>query len=191
MNIAIVLIWILTGVTTGVVASDKGHGFGSWTIAGLLLGPFGLIAAAGLSDQKLREYIRRTIDPTSIYPLNNTQNILNQTEPYRDSTPKLLQASQSSFDFKNQQDAKQKFIGDFLLNKNASENQIWTKILEILEFHRPELVPLVDRSKSNINLSLTGGKALKICKSNKQKLALAYAKERAENDNLYWQVKIY
>ena len=69
MRILIFFLWILTGIATGVVASDKGHGFGSWAFAGLVLGPLGLIAAAGLSDQKLREYIRRTIETQSVRPI--------------------------------------------------------------------------------------------------------------------------
>ena len=78
MRIFLVFIWILTGLTAGVIASDKGHGFGSWTLVGLLLGPLGLIAAAGLSDQKLREYIRRIIDPQFTGTNNRNKNVLKQ-----------------------------------------------------------------------------------------------------------------
>ena len=84
MRLLIVFIWILTGVTTGVVASDKGHGFGSWTFAGLFLGPLGLIAAAGLSDQKLREYIRRTIDPQFNVQMKANKKLLDQNDLYID-----------------------------------------------------------------------------------------------------------
>tara|TARA_Y100001968_G_scaffold312148_1_gene334971 strand:- start:3499 stop:4059 length:561 start_codon:yes stop_codon:yes gene_type:complete len=186
MYILILLVWIFTAIVTGVVASDKGHGFGSWTLAGLLLGPFGLIAAAGLSDQKLREFIRRTIDPDSIHQIQNTQKLLNRTNQYLDSKPRLLQESKSNFDSQ-----RGKYIGDFLLKKTASEDQIWEKILQILEFSRPDIFLLADRGKSNINLSLKGGKAYMICKSDGEKVALAYAKESSEDDFFYWQIKIH
>ena len=151
MRILIFLLWILTGIATGVVASDKGHGFGSWAFAGFLLGPLGLIAAVGLSDQKLREYIRRSIEPQSIQPFRNSQNILEQSDLDVDSKPKLLNQGQSNFTYQLQENSKEKYIGDFLLKTSASEEQIWIKILELLKFRRPDIVSLADRSKSNTN----------------------------------------
>ena len=40
------------------VAADKGHNGAAWFFGGILFGPIVLIAAAGLSDQTLRRYIR-------------------------------------------------------------------------------------------------------------------------------------
>ncbi len=186
MRILIVFLWILTGLTTGVVASDKGHGFGSWTFAGLLLGPIGLIAAAGLSDQKLREYIRRTIDSRLVEPIQSTKKLLNPNDLYFDSTPKLLK--ESSYDFEDQ---KQKNIGDFLLDKDAKDNQIWLKIIEMFEFGNPDLVYLADQSKSNTILSVSGGKAYIIRDSVGEKVALAYTKSIADDKKFHWQIKVY
>ena len=176
MRLLIVFFWILTGITTGVVASDKGHGFGSWTFAGLFLGPLGLIAAAGLSDQKLREYIRRTIDPSLVDPLQTTQRFPRRTDLYFDSPPKLLKGSQINEEGENQSYSKEKYLGDFLLNRDASENEIWTKIIEMFDFRRPDLVYLADQTKSKIISSLSGGKAYLICDS---------AEKRIEIYNLY------
>lgn len=39
----IVLVWLLFGVITGVVANNKGHPAGPWTLYGILLGPFALV----------------------------------------------------------------------------------------------------------------------------------------------------
>ena len=185
MYILILFLWILTGIVTGVVASDKGHGFGSWTLAGLLLGPFGLIAAAGLSDQKLREFIRRTIDPQSIHQIHDTQKFLNRTSQYDDSKPKLLKESSNSFNH------KERYLGDFLLNKNASEDQIWMKIFDILEFARPDIASLVDRTKSKMNLTLGVVESYIISQSDGKKLALAYAKQSFDKDIFYWQVRMH
>ena len=191
MRILILSLWLLTGLTTGVIASDKGHGFGSWFFAGLLLGPLGLVAAAGLSDQKLREYIRRTIEPQPITPIRNSQQLLSQNNLYDNSIPKLLNESQNNLNLQTQEDSKSKYIGDFLLHKTASEDQLWMKILEILDFCRPELVAMADRTQSNANLSLTGGRVYIICTSDRQKLALAYAKESSSDGTLYWQLRMY
>ena len=97
MRILILFLWLLTGIVTGVVASDKGHGFGSWALAGFLLGPIGLIAAAGLSDQKLRGYISRSIQSQYTRPAQNTQRLIEQNYLDLDSAPKLLNESQRTF----------------------------------------------------------------------------------------------
>ena len=191
MRLLIVVLWILTGVTTGVVASDKGHGFGSWTFVGLFLGPLGLIAAAGLSDQKLREYIRRTIDPSLVEPIQTNQRFLNQTEFYRDSSPKLLKGSQTNLEEETQTYSKEKYIGDFLLNRDASENEIWIKIIEMFDFRRPDLVYLADQTKSKIISSSYGGKAYLISDSGGKRIALVYSKLSADGQDFYRKIKIY
>tara|TARA_Y100001968_G_C19159738_1_gene620224 strand:- start:214 stop:789 length:576 start_codon:yes stop_codon:yes gene_type:complete len=191
MRLLIVFLWILTGVTTGVVASDKGHGFGSWTFAGLFLGPLGLIAAAGLSDQKLREYIRRTIDPSLVDPIQTNQRLLDQTDLYFDSPPKLLKGSQTNLEGETQTYSKEKYIGDFLLNRDASEDEIWTKIIEMFDFRRPDLVYLADQTKSKIISSLYGGKAYLICDSGEKRIALVYSKLSNDGQDFYWKIKIY
>ena len=191
MRILIVFLWILTGVTTGIVASDKGHGFGSWTVAGLFLGPLGLIAAAGLSDQKLREYIRRIIDPRLVDPIRSNQKLLKRTDLYFESQPKLLQESQSDFQEGAQSYAQEKYMDDFLLNRDASKNEIWTKIIEMFEFRNPDLVYLADQSKSKTMSSSSGGKAYLICDSGERKIALAYAKSSYEKEEFHWKIKIY
>lgn len=43
---------------TGAVAESKGHDGFIWTIGGFFLGPLALLAAVGLSDLKLRKYLR-------------------------------------------------------------------------------------------------------------------------------------
>ena len=191
MRLFIVFLWVLTGFTTAVVASDKGHGFGSWAFAGLLLGPLGLIAAAGLSDQKLREYIRRIIDPNLAVPTRANQKLLNRTYLQFDSQPKLLKGSQNISQEGHQRYAHEKYMVDFLLKKDASQNEIWTKILEMFEFHNPDLVYLADQTKSKTMSSASGGKAYLICDSCEKKIALAYAKLSYDEEEYHWKIKIY
>ncbi len=191
MLILLVFLWILTGLTTGVIASDKGHGFGSWTLVGLVLGPFGLIAAAGLSDQKLREYIRRIIDPSLAVPIQTNQKLLNRNDLYFDSPPKLLKESNINIQESNQSYAHKTYMADFLLKRDASQNEIWTKILEMFEFRNPDLVYLADQTKSKTMSSPTGGKAYLICDSSERKIALAYTKSSYDEDEFHWKIKIY
>ncbi len=47
------LLPLVLGALTATVARSKGHSEGAWFLIGLLTGPFGLIAAAGLSDRAL------------------------------------------------------------------------------------------------------------------------------------------
>ena len=58
----ILVIGVIAGFLASNIASDKGHDGSSWFFAGFLFGPLGLIAAAGLSDRKLRKYIRQIED---------------------------------------------------------------------------------------------------------------------------------
>jgi hypothetical protein len=46
------LIWILFGVVTAVVATNKGHSGCGWFLLGVLLGPFGFILALLLSKNE-------------------------------------------------------------------------------------------------------------------------------------------
>ena len=50
---------VITACLSSSIAQDKGHKAFDWGLAGFLFGPLGLIAAAGLSDRKLRKYIRQ------------------------------------------------------------------------------------------------------------------------------------
>ena len=52
------LVWLPCGSFAGAIAEEKGHNLFAWFFGGLLFGPIGLIAAAGLSDRKLRRYQR-------------------------------------------------------------------------------------------------------------------------------------
>ena len=60
---------IITAFLSSNVASDKCHNATSWFFAGFLFGPLALIAAAGLSDQKLRKYIRQIDKKQDAIPL--------------------------------------------------------------------------------------------------------------------------
>ena len=63
------VIGVIAGFLASNIASYKGHNATSWFFAGFLLGPLGLIAAAGLSDKKLRKYIRQIGEKQDAIPL--------------------------------------------------------------------------------------------------------------------------
>jgi len=49
---------VISGVLASNIASAKGWSGLNWFLAGFLFGPFGLVAAAGLPDRRLRVYLR-------------------------------------------------------------------------------------------------------------------------------------
>ena len=55
----LIAIALITACLASSIAEDKGHSATAWGLCGFLFGPLGLIAAAGLSDRKLRKYIRQ------------------------------------------------------------------------------------------------------------------------------------
>tara|TARA_B100000963_G_scaffold323339_1_gene308105 strand:+ start:321 stop:545 length:225 start_codon:yes stop_codon:yes gene_type:complete len=55
----LLIIAIVLACLTSSIAEDKGHEAVSWGFVGFFLGPFGLIAAAGLSDRVQRKYLRQ------------------------------------------------------------------------------------------------------------------------------------
>ena len=59
----LIAIALITAYLASLVADDKGHSGLAWGLCGFLLGPLGLIAAAGLSDRKLRKYIKEAGTP--------------------------------------------------------------------------------------------------------------------------------
>ena len=52
------ILWIPCGIYAGVIAASKGHNWFLWILGGLLFGPVGLIASAGMPDRKLTRYLR-------------------------------------------------------------------------------------------------------------------------------------
>ena len=58
-----VLIWVICGVCSGVVASGKGRSGAAWFLFGLLLGPFGLLVAFVSSDESTNQ--RSQVAPSS------------------------------------------------------------------------------------------------------------------------------
>ena len=175
MKFIIFLIWFFTGIITGVVASDKGHAFGSWLFAGLLLGPLGLLAAAGLSDRRLRQFLRNYEDPY---------------KPIK-SPPKLLFQSKDN----NQNDlvniTNDQTEDSFVLNKSSGDDELWENIINFLKSTDSKIVNLVAKSNSGRTESLTGGLAFLLCDDEGHKLALAYAKQDSTNENYIWRVRIY
>ena len=122
------LVALLTGVITAylssAVAKDKGHDGTPWFWGGFFFGPLGLIAAAGLSDRKLRRYIRQIGEKQDA--------IKEELEP------------------KTQEDKRPDgySIGTFKLVKTAEEDEIWEKILSMFN---PEIANKADLRNSYLD----------------------------------------
>ena len=71
-----VIIWILFGIVTAVVASNKGRNGWGWFFIGVLLGPFGLILALVISP------VRQTNETKSLHS-GETKRCPNCAEPIR------------------------------------------------------------------------------------------------------------
>ena len=99
----VILVGVFSGFLASAVASDKGHDGSSWFFAGFLFGPLGLIAAAGLSDRKLRKYIRQ---------IGEKQEAIEPGMEYKN----FGVVRTAKFEFR----------------KDATEDQIWEKIMEAI-----------------------------------------------------------
>ncbi len=156
---SLLLILFSSAVLSGSVAADKGHNRTLWTLAGLFFGPFGLIASVGQSDLTLRRYIRGL-----------------QEE-------KLLKETPNSVAF------AARTLGEFSLSKDASQDQVWERILDSLG---PELATMADKSKSLFSNSTYGTPQVSVSKSNGQPLAFAYFKgvKRLSSLEHLWQIEL-
>ena len=158
--VVLLFVWVPCGLFAASVASGKGYSGVSWFFGGLFFGPIALIAAAGLGDLKLRQYIRR---------IGENQGAI---EP-------------KSFDLERQN--KTVFKG-FLMSKNASKEEVWEKLLDSLDFVRPDIAYKADASRSSMSLG-DKGIEFEICNSNSQVIASAYAKEDSVKE-YFWQVQL-
>lgn len=152
----ILVIGAIAGFLASNIASDKGHDGSSWFFAGLLFGPLGLIAAAGLSDRKLRKYIRQ---------IGEKQEAIEPGVEYQN--------------FGVVSSAK------FELNKDATEDQIWGKIMEAIG---PDLSKRADRIKSNLINQPFGGRLFSIIDLNGK--LLAKAKTIDSGSDYIWEIEI-
>ena len=67
------IVWLVIALIfaslSSTIAEDKGHGEFVWGLVGFLLGPIGLLAAAGLSDRVQRNYLRQIAEN---FPINKS-----------------------------------------------------------------------------------------------------------------------
>ena len=99
---------LITGVIIGFlsssVAKDKGHDGTSWFWLGFLLGPLGLLAVVGLSDRKLRNYIKQIGESQGALK----EEIISISPEEKEATKNILTA------------------------KNATEDEIWETLMNLL-----------------------------------------------------------
>ena len=160
----LVLLLLVAAIPCGFfaseVASGKGYRGTSWFIAGVLFGPLGLIAAAGLSDRRLRKYHRQIGEKQDA--------IKEELEP---KTSKDLRADGYS-------------IGTFELSEDAEDDVIWEKILGMLS---SDIADKANRSNSYLNQPLFGGTEFVVNDSKGERLAFASRFEGSMN-NYQWEV---
>tara|TARA_B100000579_G_scaffold256566_1_gene211209 strand:+ start:3795 stop:4289 length:495 start_codon:yes stop_codon:yes gene_type:complete len=158
----LIVIALITACLASSIAEDKGHSAGAWGLCGFLFGPLGLIAAAGLSDRKLRRYIRQ---------IGEKQEAIQE--------PKTSEEIR-------EEERKEKIIGTFQLLKTAEEDAIWEKILSMLS---SDLADKADRSNSYLNEPLFGGTEFVVNNSKGERLAFASRIEGLMN-NYQWEVSL-
>lgn len=156
----LVVIALITGCLASSIAEDKGHSGAAWGICGFLFGPLGLIAAAGLSDRKLRRYIRQIGE--------KQEAIKEDLEP---KASKDLRADGYS-------------IGTFELPYLADEDAIWEKILSLLS---SDVADKADRSKSYLNDPLLGTTEFVVNDLKGERLAFA-SRFEGSMKNYQWEV---
>lgn len=62
----LLVLWAAMAFFCGVVAGDKGHEGMNWFMAGVVLGPFALLAVTGLSDRKQRRLLNLLVEERGI-----------------------------------------------------------------------------------------------------------------------------
>ena len=102
--LALLISAVICGYLTRAVAKDKGHDGTDWFLGGLLLGPLGLLAVVGLSDRKLRNYIKQIGESQGAIK----EEIISISPEDKEATKNLLTA------------------------KNANEDEIWETLMNLL-----------------------------------------------------------
>ena len=163
--IVVIVLGLFSAFLAGNVASDKGHDGTLWFLAGLLLGPLGLIAAAGLSDRKLRRYIRQIgVKQEAITP-----------EPLRITAEDVKKA---------------KGKWSFIASKEATKDQIFEKLVNLLkENNSSELIGRIDTERLEINSPIFGSDEL-IVEDEKGKTIASVTSSGSLPEGTLWQVEL-
>ena len=140
--IFVIVLGLFSAFLAGNVASDKGHDGTLWFLAGLLLGPLGLIAAAGLSDRHLPRKIREIFERQRALTTKPTWSFI---APYKANQHQVFEQ----------------------LVKLLKENDETLK-----ENHSSELIGRIDTEKLKINSHQFGTEKLIVQNKNGETLAL-------------------
>ena len=157
----LIVIALITACLPSSIAEDKGHDRTAWAYEDFCLLPLAWLQPLGLSDRKLRKYIKQ---------IGEKQEAI-KAEPL----PKT-----------SEEERKEKIIGSFELVQTAEEDAIWEKILSLLS---SDVADKADRSKSYLNYPLNGTAEFVVTDSNRQILAFASRKE-SSNNNYQWEVSM-
>ena len=160
--IVVIVLGLFSAFLAGNVASDKGHDGTLWFLAGLLLGPLGLIAAAGLSDRKLRRYIRQ---------IGEKQDAIKPDQSRERAT-------------KNKPD------WSFIASNDDNQHQLFEKLVKLLkEKNSSELIGRIDTEKLEINSPLFGREELIVQDKKGENLVLVTASGSLP-EGILWRVEL-
>ncbi len=163
----LLLMFISCGGFSATIAKNKGINVGIWCLGGFIFGPIGLIAAVGMPDKIQRRYMRL---------------ITEAKEPAKYSL-------EDKTSLENRQQTLSEHIDlaeGFEISKNASESEIWGKIIEVLG---PERSAEADRSRSNFAKLPIGGRECSITKSDGTIFAIASSREDSQNI-AFWKITL-
>ena len=159
MVLIISLLWILCAFLSAYLAKEKGHNGLLWFWIGLIGGIISMIAAAGLSDRKLRK---------DIIQINEREKIIDEVKTI----------SKKPFRY------KEKFT--FSTKINANENEVFSYLSKLLRKsdETKEEFNALNIDSYEFNQSSLGGKAFIVYDSDRVSL-LILTSHKKEN-KLFW-----
>ena len=159
MVLFISLVWIFCAFLSAFIAKDKGHNTLLWFFFGLIGGIISLIAATGLSDRKLRNYIRIICEKE--IPIKEETFISRKPFRYRE-----------------------KFT--FSTGINANENEVYRNLSNVLRKSRDtkEAFDALKIDSFEFSESILGGKAF--IAYDTDKISLIILTSQKKENKLLW-----
>ena len=159
MVLILSLIWILCAFLSAFLAKDKGHNALLWFLIGLIGGIISMVAATGLSDRKLRNYIRAISEKDELAKEEN----FNLKKPFR---------------------YREKFT--FSTGINANENEVYSYLSNFLRKSKDtkEAFDALKIDSFEFSESILGGKAFIVYDANKISLIILTSQQK--EDKLLW-----
>ena len=159
MVLILSLLWIISAFLSALLAKDKGHNALLWFFIGLIGGIISVVAATGLSDRKLRNYMRIISEKEK---LSKEENFISK-KPFR---------------------YREKFT--FSTGINANENEVYNHLSNFLRKSRDtkEVFDALKVDSFEFSESILGGKAFIVYDANM--ISLIILTSQKKEDKLLW-----